>query len=47
MGRIVGPEAGTWSYSTLAPAVPYVGGALLMAAAAAVGAALRPARRDG
>jgi DHA1 family tetracycline resistance protein-like MFS transporter len=41
-GRIVGPEAGTWTYSNQAPAVPYVGGALLMAAAAALGAALRP-----
>ena len=46
MGRIVGPEAGTWTYSTHAPGVPYVGGALLMAAAAAIGATLRaPARR--
>jgi MFS family permease len=41
-GRIVGPEAGTWTYSNQAPAVPYVGGALLMVVAAAVGAALRP-----
>jgi predicted MFS family arabinose efflux permease len=41
-GRIVGPEAGTWTYSNQAPAVPYVGGALLMLVAAAVGAALRP-----
>jgi len=40
-GRIVGPEAGTWTYSNHAPLVPYVGGAVLMAASAAIGAALR------
>jgi len=40
-GRIVGPEAGTFTYSSYAPGVPYVGGALLMAAAAAVASALR------
>jgi len=42
-GRIVGPEAGTFTYSSYAPGVPYVGGALLMAAAAAVAASLRAA----
>jgi MFS family permease len=45
-GRIVGPEAGTWTWSNLAPAVPYVGGGVLMALAAAVGAALRPPPRE-
>jgi DHA1 family tetracycline resistance protein-like MFS transporter len=45
-GRIVGPEAGTWTYSAHGPAVPYVGGAVLMILAAAVGAALRPPSPD-
>jgi len=37
-GRIVGPEAGTFTYSNYAPGFPYVGGALLMAAAAYIAA---------
>jgi predicted MFS family arabinose efflux permease len=49
IGRIVGPEAGTWTYSRLAPSVPYLGGAAVMALAAAVGLTLRAGRegRDG
>jgi len=41
-GRIVGPESGTWTYSNHGPAVPYVGGAMLMAVAAAVASRIRP-----
>jgi len=44
IGRIVGPEAGTWTYSRVAPAVPYLGGAAIMALAALVGATLRESR---
>jgi len=40
-GRIAGPEGGTWTYSNAAPGVPYVGGAVLMAAAAVVAARIR------
>jgi len=40
-GRIVGPEAGTFTYSSYAPGFPYVGGALLMAAAAYIAAGTR------
>jgi len=40
--RILGPEAGTWTYSRW-PAVPYVAGAGLMAVAAALGATIRRA----
>jgi MFS family permease len=41
-GRILGPEAGTWSFSRW-PAVPYLAGAGLMAAAAVLGATIRRA----
>ncbi len=41
-GRILGPEAATWTYSRW-PAVPYLAGAGLMAVAAALGASLRRA----
>jgi len=44
IGRIIGPEAGTWTYSRLSPAVPYLGGAAVMALAALVGATLRDGR---
>ncbi|HUL58766.1 MAG TPA: MFS transporter [Anaeromyxobacteraceae bacterium] len=38
LGRIVGPESATWTYQRLWPGFPYLGGALLMAVAALVGA---------
>lgn len=43
LGRIVGPEAGTFSYAHLSPAAPYVGGGFLMAIAALVALTVRPA----
>ena len=46
LGRIVGPEAGTFSYAHVAPAAPYVGGGILMAIAALVALTVRPAQ-DG
>ncbi len=46
VGRVVGPEAGTWTYATHAPFVPFVAGAVLMAVTAAIGLALRPASPD-
>ncbi len=45
-GRIIGPEAGTWTFGRWFPAFPYVTGAVLMAIAAAVGATVRPARDE-
>ena len=42
-GRIVGPEAGTWTYSNHGAVVPYVSGALLMAAAVATASRVRAA----
>jgi predicted MFS family arabinose efflux permease len=47
LGRIVGPEAGTYGYAHVAPAFPYVAGGLLMAVAAAVSLTLRRAPVDG
>jgi MFS family permease len=46
VGRVVGPEAGTWTYTNQAPFVPYLGGAALMAVAAVIGATLRPSPPD-
>ena len=46
VGRVVGPEAGTFTYTNHGAPVPYVAGAVLMAVAAAIGAALRPAPPD-
>jgi predicted MFS family arabinose efflux permease len=46
-GRIIGPEAGTWTFGRWYPAFPYVAGAALMAVAAAVGATIRGARDEG
>jgi predicted MFS family arabinose efflux permease len=46
MGRIVGPEAGTFTYEHVSPAFPYVAGGALMAIAAAVAVTLRGARVD-
>jgi predicted MFS family arabinose efflux permease len=45
-GRIIGPEAGTWTYGRWLPAFPYVAGGALMALAAIVGATVRPARDE-
>lgn len=41
LGRIVGPEAGTFSYAHASPATPYFGGGVLMALAAVVAFTLR------
>jgi len=40
-GRIIGPEAGTWTFGRWSMAVPYLGGAALMAVAALVGSTVR------
>ena len=45
-GRIIGPEAGTWTYGRWAPAFPYLAGGAIMAVAALVGATVRPARDE-
>ncbi|WP_248361867.1 MFS transporter [Anaeromyxobacter oryzae] len=45
-GRIIGPEAGTWTFGTWSQAAPYVGGAGLMALAALVSATVRTAGAD-
>ncbi|WP_242346261.1 MFS transporter [Anaeromyxobacter terrae] len=45
-GRILGPEAGTFTYGQWSMAFPYVGGAAIMAVAAAVGVTVRPAREE-
>jgi predicted MFS family arabinose efflux permease len=46
MGRIIGPEAGTFTYSHLSFAFPYVAGGVLMALAALVAATLLGTRVD-
>ena len=46
MGRIIGPEAGTFTYSHVSFAFPYVAGGVLMALAALVAATLLAARVD-
>jgi predicted MFS family arabinose efflux permease len=46
LGRIVGPEAGTYSYAHLSLAAPYLGGGLLMAVAAVLAMTLRRAPVD-
>jgi len=46
MGRIIGPETGTFTYEHVSPAFPYVAGGALMAVAAAVAATLLTARVD-
>lgn len=43
-GRIVGPEAGTFTFGRISMAFPYVGGAVLMVVAAAIGSTLRSER---
>jgi len=45
-GRIIGPEAGTWTFGQWSIAFPYVGGAALMALAAAVGVTVQPADEE-
>lgn len=45
-GRIIGPEAGTWTFGRWSQAFPYVGGAGLMALAAVVSATVRTAGAD-
>ncbi len=40
-GRIIGPEAGTWTFGRWAMAIPYLGGAILMAVAAVVSSTVR------
>ena len=45
-GRIIGPEAGTWTYGRWSPAFPYVAGGAIMAVAALVGATVRPGRDE-
>jgi DHA1 family tetracycline resistance protein-like MFS transporter len=46
LGRILGPESGTWSYAQLSPAFPYVAGGALMAVAAGVAVSLAGARTE-
>jgi predicted MFS family arabinose efflux permease len=46
LGRIVGPEAGTFSYDHISFGAPYVGGGVLMAVAAAVAVTLGQAPVD-
>jgi MFS transporter, DHA1 family, tetracycline resistance protein len=46
MGRIIGPEAGTFTYSHISFAFPYVAGGVLMAVAAVVASTLLTTRVD-
>jgi MFS family permease len=46
LGRILGPESGTWTYATMGHAFPYVAGGALMAIAAGVAASLAGARLE-
>lgn len=46
VGRIVGPEAGTFTFAQVSMAFPYFGGAALMLAAALVAATLRVPRPE-
>jgi len=46
LGRIVGPESGTFSYHHVSTAAPYVGGGLLMLVATAVALTLRRAQPE-
>ncbi|HSM93560.1 MAG TPA: MFS transporter [Anaeromyxobacteraceae bacterium] len=46
LGRIVGPEAGTWTYAHQGHAFPYVAGGALMAIAAVVAGSLAGARTE-
>jgi MFS transporter, DHA1 family, tetracycline resistance protein len=42
IGRVVGPVSGTWTFTNVAIAFPYLSGAVLMLVSAAIGAAVRP-----
>jgi MFS family permease len=44
-GRILGPETGTWTFSSFSPAFPYVAGAFVMAIASAIGTTVRSGSR--
>jgi MFS family permease len=46
LGRIVGPESGTWTYAHFGHAFPYLAGGVLMAVAAGVAASLGGARTE-
>lgn len=46
LGRIIGPESGTWTYAHHGHAFPYVAGGALMAVAAGVAASLAGARLE-
>lgn len=46
-GRILGPEAGTFTFGRLSMAFPYVAGAALMALAALIGVTVRGGRTQG
>lgn len=46
LGRILGPESGTWTYARVGHAFPYVAGGALMAIAAGVAATLAGARTE-
>ena len=46
VGRILGPEAGTYTFAQFSMAFPYLGGAVLMLAAAVMGATLRVPRPE-
>jgi DHA1 family tetracycline resistance protein-like MFS transporter len=46
LGRILGPESGTWTYAHVGHAFPYVAGGGLMAIAAVVSASLAGARLE-
>ena len=45
-GRILGPVAGTTTFSRFSPAFPYVAGAMVMAVAGLIGATIRSSARD-
>jgi MFS transporter, DHA1 family, tetracycline resistance protein len=45
-GRILGPESGTFTFSRISPAFPYVAGAAVMALATVVASTLRPSEPD-
>jgi predicted MFS family arabinose efflux permease len=46
-GRILGPVAGTATFSRWSPAFPYVAGAVVMAAASVIGSTVRQGSREG
>ncbi len=46
VGRIIGPESGTFTYSRLSPAFPYLAGAAIMALAATIGSTIRRSPPD-